>query len=150
MKKTFLGLLCGIIAVEVLAGSQTAVFSKFEYESRGAPWEVVYNLTIDLDKRILTTQITKNSWSSDAKKEIKTISLTPEQVAALKKTLDQAGVIRWKDKYENVKVCDGTFWDASYVLSDKTSRKIHGDNAWPGGIDKLSDALKKMGVTFFY
>ena len=150
MMKMFFGLLCGFIAAELLAGSRTADFSKFEYESRGAPWEMVYNLAIDFDKRTLTTQITRDRWSTDAKKEIKTISLTPEQVAELKKTLDQAGVIRWKDKYEKPGVCDGTFWDASYVLSDKTSRVIHGDNAWPGGIDKLSDALKKMGVTFFY
>ena len=147
MMKMFFGLLCGIMAAELLAGSRTADFSKFGYESRGAPWEVIYNMTIDFGKRILTTQVRRHG-HRDPKPEIKTISLTPEQVAELKKTLNRAGVICWKDKYVRKGVNDGTFWDASYVLSDGTSRVIHGDNAWPDGIDKLSAALKQMGVEF--
>ena len=149
MKKTISGIMCGIMVAGLLAGCQTEVFSKFEYESRGAPWDVVYKLTIDFEKRILITQ-EADDWSSfSSNPKTKTISLNPEQIAELQKALNWAGVTDWNAKYDNQRgVCDGTFWDASYVLSDGTSREIHGDNNWPHGIGKLSTALKKMGIRF--
>ena len=149
MKKTFSGVLCGIIATLMLAGCKAEVFSKFEYESRGAPWDMVYKLTIDFDKRILITQEADNRSSFSSNPKTKTISLTSEQIAELQKTLNRAGVTGWNDKYDNWRgVCDGSFWDASYVLSDGTSRGIHGDNNWPHGISRLSKDLKAMGVRF--
>ena len=154
MRKMIGKIMLGIITAVMMAGcedesfqvrnSQTAEFSKFEYESRGAPWEVVYDLTIDFDKGVLITQE-----SNSSKPKTKSISLKPEQIAELQNVLNSAGVTGWKDKYENRRgVCDGTFWDASYVLKDGTSRKIHGDNNWPSGIKTLSAALKKMGIEF--
>ena len=141
--------MCGIMVAGMLAGCQTEDFSKFEYESRGAPWDVVYKLTIDFDKRILITQEADNRSSFSSNPKTKTISLNLEQIAELQKALNRAGVTSWNAKYDNRRgVCDGTFWDASYVLSDGTSREIHGDNNWPHGIGKLSTALKKMGIRF--
>ena len=150
----------GIIVAGMMAGcqdessqvrnGQTAEFSKFEYESRGAPWEVVYNLTIDFDKGVLITQESfRSDWEPSKPKTEKVITLKPEELAELQKVLNSAGVTGCKDKYKpKMPVCDGTFWDASYVLKDGTSRTIHGDNAWPGGIKTLSAALEKMGVRF--
>ena len=134
----------GIITAGMLAACKDAEISKFEYESRGMPGSVVYNLTIDFDKRILITQ---ESNSSKPKKKI--ITLKPEELAELQNVLNSAGITGWKDKYKpKIPVCDGTFWDASYVLSNGTSRKIHGDNNWPGGIKTLSTALEKIGIEF--
>ena len=149
MKKTFSGVLCGIIATLMLAGCKAEVFSKFEYESRGAPWDMVYKLTIDFDKRVLITQEADDRASFSSNPKTKTVSLNPEQIAELQKALNRAGVTGWNDKYDNWRgVCDGSFWDASYVLSDGTSRGIHGDNNWPQGIRRLSEDLKKMGIRF--
>ena len=149
MKKTFSRIMCGIMVAGLLAGCQTEDFSKFEYESRGAPWDVIYKLTIDFEKRILMTQEANDRASFSSNPKTKTIPLSSEQIAELQKMLNRAGVTGWNDKYENYRgVCDGTFWDASYVLSDGTRREIHGDNNWPRGIGKLSATLKKMGVTF--
>ena len=149
MKKTFSGIMCGIMVAGLLAGCRTEVFSKFEYESRGAPWDVVYKLTIDFEKRILMTQEANDRASFSSNPKTKTISLNPKQIAELQKALNRAGVAGWNDIYDNWRgVCDGTFWDASYVLSDGTSRVIHGDNNWPDGIRRLSEDLKKMGIRF--
>ena len=139
----------GIITAVMMAASQAAEFSKFEYESRGAPWTGVYNLIIDFDKGILIIKEAPNMGSFLSNPKTEKISLKPEQIAEMQKMLNSAGVIGWKDKYENRwGVCDGTFWDASYVLKDRTSREIHGDNNWPDGIKTLSAALKKMGISF--
>lgn len=149
MKKMILGMVFGILTIGLLAGDQRVEFSKFEYESRGAPWTVVYNLTIDFDKGILIIKEAPNMGSFLSNPKTETLSLTPEQIAEMQKVLNSAGITGWKDKYENRRgVCDGTFWDASYVLKDGTSRKIHGDNNWPGGIKTLSAALEKMGFLF--
>ena len=139
----------GIITAAMMAACQAAEFFKFEYESRGAPWTVVYHLTIDFDKGILIIKEAPNMGSFLSNPKTEKISLKPEQIAELQRVLNSADVTGWKDKYENRRgVCDGTFWDASYVLKDGTSRKIHGDNNWPGGIKTVSAALKKMGVRF--
>ena len=149
MRKAISRIMLGFLAAGLLTGCKTEEFSKFGYESRGAPWEVVYELTIDFDKRILITQEAENQDKFLSNPKTKTIPLNPEQIAELQKMLNRAGVTGWNDKYENYRgVCDGTFWDASYVLSDGTRREIHGDNNWPRGIGKLSATLKKMGVTF--
>ena len=151
MKKMIFGVFFGILAAGLLAGSQqkTVEFSKFEYGSRGAPWELVYKLTIDFDKKVLITQEAEDRKSFRSNPKTETISLTPKQIAELQKALNSAGVTGWKDKYENERgVCDGTFWDASYVLKDGTSRKIKGDNSWPREFKELSAALKKMGFLF--
>ena len=156
MKKMILGMVFGILAAGMMAASQAAEFFRFEYDSRGAPWEVGYHLTIDFDNRVLITQTTMRceeyrqpNGYCPRQKTKKNISLRPEEITELQKMLNSAGVTRWKDKYEREwQVCDGTFWDASYVLKDGTSRKIKGDNNWPRGIGKLSATLKKMGVTF--
>lgn len=137
----------GIITAGMLAACKDPEISKFEYESRGMPGSVVYNLIINFDKRILITKETYDRIPSFPKPKIKKFSLNSEQIAELKKTLNMAGVTGWKDNYENqVCVFDGTFWVASYVLSNGKSRKIHGDNNWPIGIKTLSTALKKMGI----
>ena len=138
----------GIITAAMMAACQAAEFSKFEYESRGAPWTVVYNLTIDFDKGILIIKEAPNMGSFLSNPKTEKISLKPEQIAELQRVLNSADVTGWKDKYSRSGVCDGTFWDASYVLKDGTSRKIHGDNNWPGGIKTLSAALEKMGIRF--
>ena len=139
----------GIITAGMLAACKDPEISKFEYESRGAPWTVVYKLTIDFDKRILITKKAPDRTSFMSNPETKKISLNAEQIAGLQKALDRAGVTGWKDKYENhVGVFDGTFWDASYVLSNGKSRKIHGDNNWPSGIKTFSTAVKNMGIEF--
>ena len=150
MRETIGKIMVGIITAAIMAACQAAEFSKFEYESRGAPWEVVYNLTIDFDKGVLITQESfRDDWNSSKPRKKIIRSLKPEELAELQKVLNSAGVTGWKDKYENRRgVCDGTFWDASYVLKDGTSRKIRGDNNWPGGIKTLSAALEKMGVRF--
>ena len=61
MKKMIGKIMLGIITAGTMAASQAAEFSRFEYESRGAPGAVVYNLTIDFDKRILITQESNSS-----------------------------------------------------------------------------------------
>ena len=156
MRKTIGKVMLGIITAAMMAACQAAEFFRFEYESRGAPWEVGYHLTIDFDNRVLITQTTMRCEEyrqpdgyCPRQKTKKIISLRPEEITELQKMLNSAGVIRWKDKYENRRgVCDGTFWDASYVLKDGTSRKIKGDNNWPRGIKELSAALEKMGFLF--
>ena len=110
---------------------------------------MVYKLTIDFDKRILITQEARDRKSFVSNPKTKSVSLNAEQIVELQKALNRAGVTGWNDKYNNLRgVCDGTFWDASYVLSDGTVRKIHGDNNWPSGIRRLSEDLKKMGIRF--
>ena len=143
MKKTISGIMCGIIAIGMLTGCRTEVFSKFEYESRGAPWDVVYKLTIDFDKRILITLEADDRTSFSSNPKTKTISLNPEQVSELQKALNRAGVTDWNDEYDSTVVC-GTSWNVSYVLPDGKNRKIHGHMNWPRGFEMMSTAIEKL------
>ena len=140
MKKTISGIMYGIIATGLLAGCQTE-FSKFEYGEMSLPSVMVYKFIIDFDKRVLITQ---EGPSYSFNPTTKTISLNPEQVSELQKTLNRAGVTGWDDKYVRRGVCDGTFWKASYVLSDGKNRKISGHMDWPYGFEKLSTAIEKL------
>ena len=149
MKKTIMGMVFGILAAGLLAGCQKKAveFSKFEYGSGGAPWELVYRLIIDFEKGVLVTKEAKGWDSFRSNPKTETISLTPEQIAELQKALNSADVTGWKDKYENRRgVCDGTSWNASYVLKDGTGREIAGNNSWPRGFKALPETLEKMGV----
>ena len=139
MKKTITGIMCGILVTGLLAGCQTK-FSKFEYGEIRLPTVMVYKLTIDFDKRILITQ-EGPSYSSNP--TTKTISLNHEQVSELQKALNGAGVTTWDDEYDKRVVC-GTYWNASYVLSDGKNRKIHGHMDWPLGFEKLSASVEKL------
>lgn len=140
MKKTILGIVCGIIVTGLLTGCQTE-FAKFEYEIIIFSMMTSYKFTIDFEKRVLITQEAVSDFSSNPK--TKTISLNPEQVSELQKALNRAGVTDWNDKYDSTVVC-GTSWNVSYVLPDGKNRKIHGHMNWPRGFEMMSTAIEKL------
>ena len=139
-----------VLFMALTACHRDVQFSKFEYSSHGAPWEVVYALKIDFGKRILEMNKAGNTEDFVGEKcKTKIIALNPEQIAKLQCALNDAGVVDWKDRYDNfLGICDGTRWEACYVLADGKSRSIAGDNNWPDGIKILSTAIKSIGVEF--
>ena len=53
-----------------------------------------------------------------------------------KNKLDAIGVWKWKKKYVNNNVLDGTQWELEIVYSVKMI-KVYGDNKYPGSIDPI-------------
>jgi hypothetical protein len=70
--------------------------------------------------------------SEDADTVRETVQVAPEAWTAFCRTLDAAGVWRWKPSYVDGSVHDGTSWSFEITV-DGQSMKSGGYNAWPGG-----------------
>jgi len=58
------------------------------------------------------------------------IAPSEEQWAAFRAALDDIGVWRWKERYPNPGVCDGTHW-ALEIRCDDAETSCSGDNNYP-------------------
>jgi len=111
--------------------------SRFRLYIGGAPFEPSY--TVEMEGRILSYR----ARSGEGKESEQKISPRSEQWESFWTALERAGVWRWKARYPNPGVLDGTLWS---VDIEHLGRAIasQGDNAFPKRFGALLEAVSGL------
>jgi len=69
--------------------------------------------------------------------------LSKKDIDMILRELITSDFLKWKAKYINEEILDGTQWEIEYIMKNKL-RKIHGSNDYPNGWSKFTCLLEGL------
>jgi hypothetical protein len=106
---------------------------------------------IDLKKSVITYECSSEPWKvSDTDKDYRKYVLNEEETARIISRCNAFDFSKWKTRYDNPDVCDGTFWGMKFRYMDGSEREISGANKWPDDFRKLGLSCPSSNNTNWY